>query len=81
MGRFPRMNLIPMHALHKSVTAVEDLRRTQCVHPQDLPYWSSALKVAGHPVRSAARLHVEIEWEICRVDLSFHQNLWQKLRP
>ena len=28
------------------------------------------LEVVGHPVRSAARLRIEIEWEICHVDLS-----------
>ena len=39
------------------------------------------LKVAGHPARSAARLRVEIEWEICHVGLSYHQNVWQKWHP
>ena len=34
------------------------------------PKSSSQLKVAGHPVRSAAHLRVENEREICHVDLS-----------
>ena len=29
-----------------------------------------AIKVVGHPARSAASLRIEIEWEICHVDLS-----------
>ena len=38
--------------------------------------WSCCLpfKVAGHPARSAARLCVENEWEICHVDLSLQSN-------
>ena len=39
------------------------------------------LKVAGHPVRSAARLRVENEWKIASWISFYHQNVWQKLRP
>ena len=38
-------------------------------------------KVVGHPVRSAARLCVENEWEIASWICPYHQNVWQKLRP
>ena len=38
-------------------------------------------KVAGHPVRSAACLCVESEWEIATWICFYHQDLWQKLCP
>ena len=31
---------------------------------------SEDIKVAGHPAHSAVRVRIEIEWEICHVDLS-----------
>ena len=37
------------------------------------------LKVAGHPVRFAVCLHVEIEWEIAMWICPYHQDLWQKI--
>ena len=39
------------------------------------------VKVAGHPVRSAVRLRVELEWEIATWICPYHQDLWQKRRP
>ena len=38
------------------------------------PQERGALKVAGHPACSAACLRVEIEWEICHMDLSLPSN-------
>ena len=37
------------------------------------------IKVASHPARYAVRLRIEIDWEICHVDLSLR--VWQILRP
>ena len=37
--------------------------------------------MSGHPARSAARLRIEIEWEIWHMDLSLPSILWKKLCP
>ena len=38
-------------------------------------------KVAGHPARSTACLRIDIEWEICHVDLSLPSKSTAEIAP